>query len=73
MMDLSFGMIKNMHDMYGLSEEQAKMFSELGKEKFPAVRGLSFVLGVGQSGEPIFSRMLGIMRVEQQRDVPGRL
>ncbi len=63
LIDCSFGLIKNMHEMYGLSEEQAKMFSELGKEKFPAVRGFSFVLGVGQSGEPIFSRMSGIMRV----------
>ena len=66
MMDFSFGMMKNMHEMYGLSEEQAKMFSELGKEKFPAVRGLSFVLGVGQGDEPIFARMLGIMRVDNR-------
>ncbi len=64
LMDFSFGLIKNMRGLYGLSEEQAEAFSALGKEKFPAVRGLSFVLGAGQSDEPIFARMLGIMRVK---------
>lgn len=66
MMDFSFGMIKNMHDMYGLSEEQAETFSELHKMKFPAVRGLSMVFGVGQSGEPIFTRLLGVMRIDNR-------
>ena len=64
MMDLSFGLIKNMREMYGLSEEQAKTFSELAKEKFPAVRGFSFLLGTGKNDEPILSQMLGIMWVK---------
>lgn len=66
MMDFSFGMIKSMHDVYGLSEEQAKTISELSQVKFPAVRGFSFVLGAGQSGEPIFARMLAIMRIDSR-------
>jgi hypothetical protein len=66
LMDFSFGLMKNMHEIYGLSEEQTETLSELGKEKFPAIRGLSFMLGAGQSGEPIFARMLGIMRVDNR-------
>jgi hypothetical protein len=67
MMEISFGMIKNMHELYGLSQEQAEMIGKLSKEKFPQIHGMSFVLGVGESGEPIFSRMLGIMRVNNSK------
>ncbi len=63
-MNFSFGMIKNMHEMYGLSEEQAEAFSELSKIQYPAIRGLSFVLGACQGDEPIFARMLSVMLVK---------
>jgi hypothetical protein len=64
MMDVSFSMIKNMREMYGLTEEQAAAFSELGKKKFPGIHGFSFVLGVGGGDESIFNRMLLLMRVD---------
>ena len=63
----SFNMIKNMREMYGLSEEQAEAISELGKKKFPGIRGLSFLLGVGTGGEPILSRMMAVMRMEDSK------
>ena len=64
LMDFSFGMVKNLRDLYGLSEEQSKTLSKLAQEKFPGIRGVSFVLGASQSGESILWRMSGIMRVK---------
>jgi len=61
-MQWSFGLIKTTHNMYGLSEEQAAKFGELGKVKFPAVRGFSFVLATPAGDEPILSRMVAVMR-----------
>jgi len=63
MMQASFHLIHNLRELYGLSEEDAKSLAELGKEKFPGVRGVSFVVGVAPNGESIISRTLGIMRV----------
>lgn len=64
LMDASFALIKSLRGMYGLSEEQAQAISELGREKFPGIRGVSFVLGAGQGSETMFARMLGVMRVD---------
>jgi hypothetical protein len=64
LMDFSFGMVKNLRDLYGLSEEQAKMLSELSQEKFAGIRGFSFVFGAGQSGESIVAPMVVVMRVK---------
>jgi hypothetical protein len=58
----SFNLIKNMHELYGLSEEQAGTLAELAKVKFPAIRGFSFQLGAAAGEEPILSRMIGLMR-----------
>jgi hypothetical protein len=62
--DLSLGLLKNMRELYGLSEEQAKTLSELGKEKFQGIRGVSFLFGAAQGDEPVLSRMVVIMRVK---------
>ncbi len=62
LMHWSFGLIKNMREMYGLSEEQADKLAELGKVKFPPVRGFSFELGATVGDEPILARMMGVMR-----------
>ena len=62
LMNWSFGLIKNMREMYGLSEAQADKLAELGKVKFPAVRGFSFELGALGGDELIMSRMMMVMR-----------
>jgi len=62
LMNWSFGMIKSMREMYGLSEEQADELSKLAEVKFPPIRGFSFELGLGADDEPILSRMVGVMR-----------
>jgi hypothetical protein len=67
LMDWSFSLIKDMRGMYGLSEEQADKLSELGKQKFPPIHGMSFLFGVGSGDEPIMGRMLGVMRVENPK------
>lgn len=68
-MNWSFSLIKNMREMYGLTEEQADQISALREMKFPTdVRGFSFVLGVGAGDEPIFSRFMGLVRVEDGKE-----
>jgi hypothetical protein len=67
LMDFSFGLVKDLRDMYGLSEEQAKTFSELAKEQPRGIRGLSLVLGAGQSGESILAPIVVIMRVKNSQ------
>ena len=68
LMDWSFSLIKNMREMYGLSEEQADRLSELKKMKLPSIRGFSFVLSMSAGDEPIFSRMVGLMRVDNGKE-----
>jgi hypothetical protein len=62
LMNMSFGMIKNMREMYGLSEEQADKIAELRKLKFPPIRGFSFVMGAPVGDESILARTTGVMR-----------
>ena len=73
LMDFSFGLMKNMHEMYGLSEEQAKMFSELGKEKFPRRPRLFLRARRGPKRRTDLFADVGHHAGEQQRDIPGRL
>ncbi len=67
LMDFSFGLVKNLREMYGLSDEQVKTFSELSKEQPRGIRGLSLVLGAGQGGESILAPMVVIMRVKNSQ------
>jgi len=64
LMDASFTPLRNMPGMYDLSKEQAKMLCEISAQKLQGVRGASFVLGAGPSGEPVFMRTLGILHVD---------
>jgi hypothetical protein len=67
LMQLSIDVITAMPRIYGIGEEQAK---KLPAATFPAmkqIRSVSTVLGVVESGEPIFARMVSVMRVEDSR------
>ncbi len=73
LMDFSFGLVKNLREMYGLSEEQAKTFSELAKET--ACRNPRHFLrarrGPKRRIDP--GADVGHHAGQEQRDVPGRL
>jgi hypothetical protein len=66
MLKLSLSAMKSVPDMfsYGLGEEQFGKLSEQLKTNFKGLRSMSMVLGVGKSDEPIYSNLLGVMRVE---------
>ncbi len=64
LMKFSFSIMKSMPDLYGLSEEQVNKMSEMSSQFFKGIRGASFMLGVGQSSEPLYSKFIGLMRVE---------
>jgi hypothetical protein len=61
---LSFGIIRSAHDIYGISEEQAKSLSALPMEAMKEVRAFSMMLGADQPCGPIFSNFVGVMRVD---------
>jgi hypothetical protein len=67
LLNFSMDLMKNLPDMYGLSEEQVKSLAELGKQRFAGIQGISFLLGTGESGEPIFAKSLGILRVKNSQ------
>jgi tetratricopeptide (TPR) repeat protein len=41
--------------------------SEMSSQFFKGIRGASFMLGVSQSSEPIYSKLIGVMRVENSQ------
>ncbi|MGA2798147.1 MAG: tetratricopeptide repeat protein [Thermoguttaceae bacterium] len=67
LMKFSFNIMKSMPDLYGLSEEQVNKMSEMSSQFFKGIRGASFMLGVSQSSEPIYSKLIGVMRVENSQ------
>jgi hypothetical protein len=67
LMKFSFNMMKSMPDLYGLSEEQVNKMSETSGQLFKGIRGVLFMLGVGQSSEPIYSKFIGVMQVDNSR------
>jgi tetratricopeptide (TPR) repeat protein len=67
LMKFSFNIMKSMPDLYGLSEEQVNKMSETSSQYFKGIRGASFMLGVSQSTEPIYSKFIGVMRVDNSQ------
>ncbi len=67
MMDFSVGMMKAAPDLYGLDEEQAEKMRAISRESLAGIRGMSFVLGVGEPGEPVYSNMTFSMRFDDAR------
>ena len=65
LMDFSVDVMRDMHGLYGLSEEQIK---QMPRESIAAamnqVRSMSMVLGVGPRGASLYSKFVTVMRVE---------
>jgi hypothetical protein len=67
MMRLSFDMMKSMHDLYGLSEEQISKLQQATSSSvsmLKSIRSAALVWGVGQSEAPLLAKMVGVMRVD---------
>ena len=56
-----------MPDLYGLSEEQVNKMSEMSMQSLKGIRGASFMLGVSRGSEPMYSKFIGVMQVENSQ------
>jgi tetratricopeptide (TPR) repeat protein len=68
LMKFSFNMMKSMPDLYGLSEEQVNKMSETSMQSLKGIRGASFMLGVSQGSEPMYSKFIGVMQVDNTQE-----
>jgi hypothetical protein len=64
MSKLSINMMKDMPEVYGLTEEQTAKLSENLAPKLKGLQSMSMSLGVGKGDEPLYANLLGVMRVE---------
>jgi len=60
----SLDMMKNMPDIYGLSEEKMKQLVEAGAKAMKGVQGMSMIMGMADSGQPIYQGVSGTIRVD---------
>jgi uncharacterized protein (TIGR03067 family) len=67
MTKFSVDIIKGMREFYGLSEKQADKMSAISADAMKGSRAMSMVLGVGRSGEPVYSSAITMMRVDDSR------
>jgi tetratricopeptide (TPR) repeat protein len=67
LMKFSFNIMKSMPDLYGMSAEQVDKISETSVQALKGIRGASFMLGEGQSNEPIYSKFIGVMQVDNSQ------
>jgi len=56
--------MKAARGLYGLSDEQAEKFAEISTKNFKDIRSMSMMLGVGKLGDPVYSNILAVMRVD---------
>ena len=63
MMEMSGNMMKAMPQLYGLTPDQVDAMLELSVDFFQDMQGMSFILGVGQPGGPLYDEMMGVIHV----------
>ena len=73
MMAFSMDMMENMHDLYGLSEEQIEQMPKMSLAAMKHIRSISMVLGVGPSGESLYWKFVDRDAGRQYRRLHGRL
>jgi len=62
MLDFSGVMMKAMPQVYGLSEEETAKLLEASAASMKDLQAMSMVMGVGKSGDPLYSNIVGVMR-----------
>jgi hypothetical protein len=68
MMDLSGNFMKAAPQLYRLEPGQVDTMIQMSKESLVGFRGMTFLVGVGQPGDPLYSEMLGAMHVDDSAD-----
>ena len=63
-MKFSINIMKSMHDVYGLSEDQIEKMSRAQFHGLKGTQSIAMLLGVGKSSQPIYANMVAVMRVE---------
>ncbi len=67
LMKYSFNIMKSMPDLYGLNEEQVIKMTETSSQLFKGIRRVSFMLGVSQGSESMYSKLIGVMRADNSQ------
>lgn len=60
----SMEMLRFAPQLYGLNEEQIDRLVEIAPKYMQGMQGMSMVLGIGDPGEPLYARTIGVLRVE---------
>lgn len=63
-MDASFGMMRAYPGWDKLSEQDLKKLSKISLQSMRGVRSMALMLGVGQADEPLYSRMLSVLKTK---------
>ncbi len=63
----SFDMMRDMRDVYGLSDEQIDKLSQAQPSRVKGARSMSLLFGVGKSGQPLYSDMVIVTRVKDSQ------
>jgi hypothetical protein len=56
--------MKAMPDLYGLSSDDVDKIMEISRESMKQLKGMAFMIGVAEPGEPLYSNMTFSMQVE---------
>jgi hypothetical protein len=64
MLEMSGNMMKAVPQIYGMTPKQVDKMMELSKKTLKGFRGMSFLLGVGRPGDPLYSQMISVIRVD---------
>lgn len=62
MLEISGAMMKAMPQLYGLSEEESEKLLQASGQSMEGLHAMSMVMGVGKSGDPLYSNIVGVMR-----------
>ena len=67
MMDFGMDMMKTMPGVYGLDEEQVDEMAKASTKTMDGIRSMSMMLGPGKPGDPIYSNVISIMKVDSAK------
>ena len=68
-MSLAAGLMTSMKSLYGMSAEDLQGMSKQSFEVFRTVRAMNFVMKTGKRGDPIYSNIFCVMRVDNSQRV----
>lgn len=66
-LETSFGMMKSYPGWDKLSDQQIKKLSKISLQSMQGMRSMAMLLGVGQGDEPLYGRMLMVMKTKDAK------